>query len=112
MRVTLYNIVSTIDAATDPATDGFSIPGFFTTNFESVGGWSLFIGLCLFIVFGSFREWWVPGARYRRLEEAAKLQSETLSTTAATLEKQVTANEITKYFFEETAPKRNRETDT
>lgn len=100
-------------AVSDPSSDGgLGFPGFFSTNWGNVGGWSLFIGLCLFIVIGAFREWWVPGARYRRLEDAAKLQSETLSTTAGTLDKQVTANEITKHFFEETAPKRNRENAT
>jgi hypothetical protein len=53
----------------------------------------------------------VPGGRYRRLEDAATKQSETLATTAAALDKQVTANEIVKHFFEETTPKR-REVET
>ena len=77
-----------------------------TRDWASVGGWSLFVGLCLLIVLGAFREWWVPGGRYRRLVDAAEKQSETLNTTATALEKQVVANEITKRFFEETIPKR------
>lgn len=87
------------------------VPSFFNMDWDRIGGWSLFIGMCLFVVVGAFREWWVPGARYRRLEEAAKAQSETLSTTVNALDKQVTANEITKHFFEETTPKR-REHET
>jgi hypothetical protein len=80
-------------------------------DWAAVGGWSLFLGLCLLIVVGAFREWWVPGGRYRRLEDAATKQSDTLATTAAALDKQVTANEIVKHFFEETTPKR-REVET
>lgn len=43
--------------------EGFSFPGFFSTNWDAIGGWTLFIGLCLLIVVGAFREWWVPGGR-------------------------------------------------
>lgn len=94
-------------AVVDPtADDGFSFPGFFSTNWDRIGGWSLFIGLCILIVVGAFREWWVPGARLRRVEESAAKQSETLASTVHLLEKSTTANEITKYFFEETVPKR------
>ena len=85
---------------------GFSIPGFFTTNFESVGGWSLFIGLCLFITVGNFLEWWVPGRRHRRVEAAAAEQSKTLASVAEALKEQTRANEITKHFFEKTVPNR------
>ena len=92
--------VPTAADETDPFT------AILTRDWASVGGWSLFVGLCLLIVLGAFREWWVPGCRYRRLEDAAEKQSETLNTTATALEKQVVANEITKHFFEETIPKR------
>lgn len=85
---------------TDPIT------AIITRDWAALGGWSLFLGLCLLIVVGSFREWWVPGARYRRLELAASK----LSTANDDLIKQngqlITANEITKHFFEETVPKR------
>lgn len=98
--------------AVDGAGDGgFSIPGFFTTNFESAGGWSLFIGLCLFITVGNFLEWWVPGRRHRRVEAAAAKQSETLAATVELLKEQTTANEITKHFFEKTVPKRGEPAD-
>lgn len=87
-------------AESDPFT------AFFEHDWAGLGGWSLFVSLCLLIVVGAFLEWWVPGPRYKRLEEAAKRQSETLAVTAQTLEKQVTANEITTHFFKETSPKR------
>lgn len=90
------------------ATESDPITAIMTRDWAALGGWSLFIGLSLLIVVGSFREWWVPGGRHRRLEDSATKQSETLATTAAALEKQVTANEIVKHFFEETTPQRRR----
>lgn len=98
-------------AAEAAAGDGFSIPGFFSTNWDRVGGWSLFIGLCIFIVLGAFREWWVPGARHRRVELAASEQSKTLNSTVEALKQQTQANEITKHFFEKTIPKRGEPTE-
>lgn len=86
--------------ASDPVT------ALLTRDWAALGGWSLFIGLAMLIVVGAFREWWVPGARYRRLEVSAEKNSDTLNTTVKVLDKQVAANEITKHFFEETAPKR------
>lgn len=88
------------------ATEPDPITAILTRDWAALGGWSLFIMLCVFIVIGAFREWWVPGGRYKRLEVAAQKQSETLSTTAQALDKQVTANSIVKHFFEETTPKR------
>ena len=75
-------------------------------DWAAAGGWSLFIGLCIFLVIGAFFEKWVPGGRYRRLEASA----ERTSLANDELRKQngqlITANEITKHFFEETTPKR------
>lgn len=99
------NIIQTVAVGSDPIT------AIVTRDWAALGGWSLFIGLSLLIVVGAFREWWVPGGRYRRLEDSATKQSDTLATTATALEKQVTANEIVKHFFEETTPKR-REVET
>lgn len=99
------NTIPTVATGSDPVT------AILTRDWAALGGWSLFIGLCLLIVIGAFREWWVPGGRYRRLEDAATKQSDTLATTATALDKQVTANEIVKHFFEETTPKR-REVET
>ena len=108
--VTGVNIFSTISSAITPVTDLVTesdpITALMTRYWAALGGWSLFIGLCLLVVVGSFKEWWVPGGRYRRLEDAATKQSETLASTAAALDKQVTANEIVKHFFEETTPRR------
>lgn len=77
-----------------------------TRDWAAVGGWSLFIGLCLLIVLGAFREGWVPGARYRRLEASAKLLAEANVELTKQNGQLITANEITKHFFEETTPKR------
>jgi hypothetical protein len=93
------------------AAESDPITALLTRDWAALGGWSLFIGLSVLVVVGAFREWWVPGGRYRRLEDAAKAQSETLATTANALDKQVTANEIVKHFFEETTPRR-REVET
>lgn len=82
------------------------ITALLTRDYAALGGWSLFIGLCLLIVIGSFREWWVPGARHRRLEIAAEKVSDANDELSKQNGQLITANEITKHFFEETAPKR------
>lgn len=93
------------------AEGGDPITAILSRDWASVTGWGLFFMLATLITLGNFREWWVPGPRYRRLEDSATRQSETLATTVKTLEEQVKANEITKHFFEETAPRR-RDADT
>lgn len=92
--------LTTVAEGADPIT------AIITRDWAALGGWSLFIGLGLFFIIGAFREWWVPGARYRRLEDASKTQSETMSTLSKALDQQVRANEIVKHFFEETVPGR------
>ena len=47
------------------------ITAFLTRDWAALGGWSLFVMLGLYMVIGLSREWFVPGARYRRLEEAS-----------------------------------------
>ena len=86
--------------------DSSPVPSFFNFDWADVGGWSLFIGLCLFIVVGSVREWWVPGRTHRRVVDSAAEQSRTLSQAMDALREQTQANEITKHFFEKTVPKR------
>lgn len=76
------------------------------SNWGNVSGWGLLLLTWAFVVIGSVRETWVPGARYRRLEDSSKRQSETLATTTDALRDQVRVNEITKHFFEETVPRR------
>lgn len=82
------------------------ITAILTRDYAAIGGWSLFIGLCILIVVGSFREWWVPGARYKRLEESAKLVSEANDELTKQNGQLITSNDIVKHFFEETTPKR------
>lgn len=82
------------------------ITALLTRDWASLGGWSLAIGMGIFLIVGYTREWLVPGARYRRLEESAQKQSETLATNADNLKTSLQANEIVSYFFQETAPRR------
>jgi len=86
--------------AADPITD------ILARDWASVGGWALFLGLVILIVTGAFREWWVPGARSRRTEEALKHSLELNRDQSGQIDKLITANEITKHFFEETTPHR------
>ena len=102
-------LVMLMSSAVAASTGVDPITAILTRDWAALGGWSLFFGLCLLIVVGAFREWWVPGARYKRLETSSQAQSVTLATTVGLLEKQTTANEITKHFFEETTPKRRGE---
>lgn len=89
-----------VEAAADPIT------ALLTRDWAAAGGWSLFFSLCLLIVVGAFREWWVPGARHRRLEVAAEKASDAIDRLTTQNGQLITANEITKHFFEETVPKR------
>lgn len=82
------------------------ITAFLNRDWAALGGWSLFIWLCILIVVGAFKEWWVPGPRYKRLEEAAKKSAEANDELRKQNGQLITANEITKHFFEETTPKR------
>lgn len=82
------------------------ITAILTRDWISVGTWSLLLSTWISVLLGAVREWWVPGRRYRRLEESSKA----LTQANAELLKQngqlITANEITKHFFEETVPKK------
>lgn len=88
-----------LKAAEDPADP---ITAILTRDWAAVGGWSLFIGIVLLVVLGSFKGWWVPGWQYKDqtaiLKEAME-QNRTL----------LVAADITKHFFESTAPKRGEE---
>lgn len=99
----IHPIESTVYLA---STNSDPITAFLERDWAAVGGWSLFVMLCILIVTSFMRGWIVPGSMYRSLEAASKLQAETLATVSSTLDKQVQANEISSYFFRETAPKR------
>lgn len=75
-------------------------------NWGAVTGWSLWIGTVVVVVTGSFREWWVPGARARRTEQLLDRASETIAQLTEQNGQLITTNEITKHFFEETTPRR------
>lgn len=88
------------------AEGGGPITAFLTRDWAALGGWSLFVMLGMYIIVGSIREWWVPGARYRRLEEASIKMTDANSDLRKQNGQLITANEITRHFFEETVPKR------
>lgn len=98
-------MVSIVPAA-DPITD------LLARDWAAVGGWALFLGLVIFVVYGAFREWWVPGPMHKR-EVAAREKATDL---AATLSEQngklITSNEISKHFFEVTTPEKSPRVDT
>lgn len=98
--MTIVLAEATMSAGTDPIT------ALLTRDWAALGGWSLFIGLGLFLVIAFFREGVVPGARYRRLEAAAEVMSKANDELTRQNGQLITANEITKHFFEETVPKR------
>lgn len=85
----------------DPITDILS------RDWASIGGWSLFFSLAILIVVGAFREWWVPGPRHRRTEQLLEKSVDTVTDLTKQNGQLITANEITKHFFEETTPKRH-----
>ena len=79
-------------------------------DWAAVGGWSLFISLVIVIVWfvprAFINEKLVSGQAYRRQVDAnIKLMAanEALTTQNSQL---ITANEITKHFFQETVPRR------
>jgi hypothetical protein len=76
-------------------------------NWGAVTGWSLWIGTVVVVVTGAFREWWVPGRRARRVEAALEKAIDTTKLLAEQNGQLITANEITKFFFEETTPHRD-----
>lgn len=99
MPATIIRLLAVAEGA-DPIT------AILTRDWAALGGWSLFISLCVFIVLGSFREWWVPGNRYKRLEVSSNELIEANKELRTQNGQLITANEITKHFFEETVPKR------
>lgn len=85
-------------SASDPITS------FMDHDWAAVGGWGLFLGLCLTIVYGSFRELWVPGARYKRLEEANKELTAALTLVTNQNSELIQSGRLSDYFFKEVLP--------
>lgn len=96
MRPSSYILAETVDPIT----------AILSRDWAALGGWSLFVGLCIFMVVGSVREWWVPGARYRRLEESSIKMTDANIELSKQNGQLIQGNEITKHFFEETTPRR------
>ncbi len=108
----MSNLALMLSGSQDESPDLFN--AILTRDWGGVGGWSLFIGLGLLIVSLVLSEKLVTGKAYlRQVEANNKLlaANEALTTQNGQL---ITANEITKHFFQETVPKRGeaREWDT
>lgn len=97
-RALLVNSSSVLAVASDP------ISAILNRDWAGAGGWGLFTGLVMLIVVGSFREWWVPGGRYQRLEAAAIKSSDALAVALKQNEELIKSNEISKYFFQQLPP--------
>jgi hypothetical protein len=80
------------------------ITAILSRDWAAVGGWSLFIGLCMLIVLGAFREIWVPGARLRRVEKLLEDANELVKQLTTQNAKLIEANELTQYVISQVAP--------
>lgn len=78
---------------------------FFSHDWASVGGWSLFVSLCLFIVIGAFREWWAPGGRLKRAETLIAQQQKLIAQQSEQLTKSLDVNKFTQYVMEQVVPR-------
>jgi hypothetical protein len=99
-----------LSAASTVEVDGSSIGNLLAAALTESSGWLAFGMLSVVIVVGAFFEWWVPGRRHRRVEQAAAEQSKVLGDTVTLLSNQTMANEITRDFFLKTDPKRGETT--
>lgn len=93
------------------AEGGDPITALLTRDWAALGGWSLFIGLGMFVLIGAYREGWVPGARYRRevaarekAEAALALSQEALEEALSQNTKLLGSSEIVAYVLREILP--------
>lgn len=91
------------------ASGGDPITAFMTRDWAALGGWGLLISTWVVILWGALREWWVPGARYRRLEESSIKLTDANAEVLKQNGQLITGNEITKHFFQETIPTRGEQ---
>lgn len=96
--------MTALDLVEAPMDGSDPITALLTRDWAAFGGWSLFIGLGILIILGSFRGWWVPGWMY-------KAQGKTLDEAMAQNHKLLVTADITRHFFESTAPKRGEDDD-
>ena len=88
-----------------PAADSVDpITALLSRDWAAVGGWSLFIGLVMLIVIGAFREMWVPGPRYKRMEGLLLDANALIKQQADQITKLTEANELTQYVMQQVAP--------
>lgn len=91
------------------ASGGDPITAFLTRDWAALGGWSLLIATWIAILWGAVTEKWVPGARYRRLEESSIKLTDANHEVLKQNGQLITGNEITKHFFQETIPTRGEQ---
>ena len=108
----MSNLALMLSVSQDESPDLFN--AILARDWGAVGGWSLFIGLGLLIVILVLNERLVPGKALTRLIEANQKLLEANEALTKQNGQLITANEITKHFFQETVPKRGevREWDT
>ena len=108
----MSNLALMLSVSQDESPDLFN--AILARDWGAVGGWSLFIGLGLLIVMLVLNERLVPGKALTRLIEANQKLLEANEALTKQNGQLITANEITKHFFQETVPKRGevREWDT
>ena len=108
----MSNLALMLSVSPDKSPDLFN--AILARDWGAVGGWSLFIGLGLLIVMLVLNERLVPGKALTRLIEANQKLLEANEALTKQNGQLITANEITKHFFQETVPKRGevREWDT
>ena len=108
----MSNMALMLSVSQDESPDLFN--AILARDWGAVGGWSLFIGLGLLIVMLVLNERLVPGKALTRLIEANQKLLEANEALTKQNGQLITANEITKHFFQETVPKRGevREWDT
>lgn len=87
------------------------ITALLTRDWAALGGWSLLILTWVVILYGALSERWVPGARYRRLEEASIKMTDANTELRKQNGQLIVSNQITDHFFKETVPKRGETTD-
>lgn len=77
-----------------------------SVDWIEVGGWSAFVSLSILIVTGAFREWWVPGVRYRRTETALEKSLDTTKLVVKQNEQLIQVNPLTQILLDERVPQK------
>lgn len=80
------------------------ITAILTRDWAAVGGWSLFVTLCILIVVGYTRELIVPGSRLKRVEKLLEDANTLVHQQSEQIGKLVEGNQLTQYVMSQVAP--------